>query len=335
VTIDESMVRTVVPDFNDEIAYWNFAQSGPLATFTGFSDTKTLYLADLSTGSASVLATASNREVLGTSFSGDEVVWVDGESDGYRNFIPCGNQGGVDWKIRLTNVVTDETRTIASGRNTLRDFCAASAPRVAIDSNLVAFATEDPRGDRPKGWKIVVMNVDDGSTVRLIETDHEVFDLALDHGDVAYVEGTYPKGGDFWPDKTWLVLNSANDAVSVTVDENIEEFSFREGRIAWYRNGNNEPGHLMTAIVADTTPIDLGPAVWTAPLTTGPRVYYRTEAGMAQWDASTGHVLLITGMSRPDAVLVNDGWMVWVGRDTTSDLMTPFVSGFPLSAIDE
>jgi len=336
---DSSQIRTVLPPFWREIGYWAFSQSGPLVTLSDFDswDQRDLYLADLADQSINAIATPEMHDVFSAAISGTQIVWVDAKYDGYEDDIPCGAQGGVTWKIKLTDALSGTTREIASGRNDDVEVCTADAPVVAINRALFAYAAPHPGAGHPRSWQITVANVSDGSVVRTIDTDRTVFDLAIDGGDVAYVDGAYKKGGDFWPDLTWLRLDRGNGSGTIALDENVEGISFVNGRLAWQSYRDGEPSQAITATVDDLSPVVVG-TDWWWPVTSGDAVFFAgtvfdSTIRPAVWDSATGQLTRLDGLDGASHVSAEDGWFVWIGAEHLNDVETPFVRGAPIDAL--
>ena len=312
---------------------WPFGQSGPLAAFTDYYNDRDLYLVDLSSGILSTVAKASEREVMDVAMSGGSIVWVDGRYDGYKDLVPCGNQGGIDWRVRLTAVTTGRTVEVASGQQKdVAGYCAADSPRVAIDGNLVAYAAEHPTASQPHGWQVAVVDVDTDALVRSIQTDYGIFGLQIDRGDVAYIEGSYAPGGDFDPTHTWLMLSRATDAKPLKISKNSDDVSFADGRLAW-STCDQVSCSTMTTLSASVAPEVVGGSSWPTPVATADTVLFAVSRHPQIWSSQSNEAIPVSVMEDPGIVRANDGWLVWTNQRLVNDKTVFSINGLPLSDV--
>jgi hypothetical protein len=325
---------------------------------------RNLYLVDLVAQSLSVVATAppSEERVWFPDISGDWVVWTE-----YHYENPGEEQRGPShWRVlakRLTGESSEEV--IANGTHKrLVGLAGGAAPAVArVDGDLIAYAVEAPRPQHADAWSIVVKSLVDGSVVRRIETDRDLYRFELAGGNVVYTEGTTDETLDF-KYNTRLMISTVAQPEPSEVGRHAYEVTASGDRFAWV--WDEEAGELgsprpitpviMTATFGEPTGVQASvltqgpppPEGLGAPLLGGlfpgasdevvawhDRQTDGTWDGelrrVAMFDPRTGRSYQIEPSPNPVVVAVQGGWVVW-NVDTNADGtdITHVIFGIPV-----
>jgi hypothetical protein len=328
-------VRTVVVD--GARAFDGFAQLGPRVVSVTDSG---IALIDLEQEMTTALYSMRRREqILALDMSGDTVVWATGKYDGYSpGRAPCDVDGGLNWRIFAHTISTGLQREIVAGRNAIEIGCAAWAPVIATDGELLAYAEES---SEPLEWQIVVRSIVSGDVVRTIDAGRLVAHLELDDGDVAYTTGVpSDPSNPYWElEQLRLMLSTRAEPEPVRVEQGFWSFSFAGGRMTWRAASGDSSGTAWTATVDDRTavriPTDAGRAC--SPRTSGALVSCVTMTDTSTtgniWDARTGVTYQLEPGIWMDGLYTNGGRLVWYGDRYEPGNEAWLVQGIPLSEV--
>ncbi len=280
--------------------------------------------------------------------SADRVAWIEYHSEGRED------TGPLDWRILLTDLASGATRTVASGVH--RQLPAggsgsASWPALDLDGDRLAYATEDPA--RPaSGWKIVVLSLSTGTVEREIAAGLNVYDVAIDGGDVAWTEGKIdPHVGFTYA--TRLMVSTAARPAPRKIADHAYEVAFDAGRLAWGQDspvtitGAAQHTRIWTATSPDFKPKPASPVpqrgleryqAW--PKTGGGFVtwesyrFSETDQSLLAdkfclWNPADGHAYEVNPTRGANLTSSTGGWFVWI--DWRQD--PPTVSGIPIAEI--
>jgi hypothetical protein len=276
------------------------------------------------------------------------VAWLEYHYEGRED------TGPLDWRILVADLATGTTRTVASGvhRQLLAGGSGNAAwPTLDLDGDRLAYATEDPA--RPaSGWKIVVLSLSTGTVEKEIAAGLEVYDLAIDRGDVAYTEGKIDPDVGFTY-ATRLMVSTAARPTPRKVADNAYVVDFDAGRLAWGQDspitvtGAAQHTRIWTATSPDFKPKPASPVpqrgleryqAW--PKTSGGFVtwesyrFSETDPSLNAdkfcfWNPANGKAYEVNPTGGATLTSSGGGWFVWI--DDRPE--TPTVSGIPIADI--
>jgi len=292
-----------------------------------FSKGRTVYGFQFAKGrqSPDVIARAQDgQQVLGIDGGTSDWVWATGRYDETTGRVPCNEVGALSWELVHSNPVAMFHPEFVNSR--IR-FCTAAPPMFAMDGMRVAVAVEAPREGHPQAWDIRLMSSWDGTLLRTIETDGDLFSLDLSGEDVAYIEGDLDVEIDPYTEfNTRLLLSTANNPELIEIAKDAYGVSFSGGRLAWKSNPQSSqrdetaaPPALMTASTADHTPqvLTTDPqAAGAYPVAAGDVVTWSAGGQVFLWNANTNVVWQVEGKGDAGNPSARGGWLTWVGDDT-------------------
>ena len=337
IDLTADAIRTVVAD-----GIWphdGFAQFGPLVASVTETGIELLDLEHQTT--TELYATRRNERILSLEMSGDTVAWAVGKYDRNSRRAPCDIGGGLTWRIVAHTISTGSEAEIASGRHVEVIGCAAWAPTVAVDGELVAYTVE---ASGPSAWEIVVRSLESGEVVRTIATGRVVADLDLDGMDVAYVTGVPDD-----PSNPYFVLSRRRLMLSVATEPEPKlvapgpswSVSFAGGRMAWATNRESSSGQRWTATIEDLTHVRISDAAErvSSPRTSGSLVTFGKSSDTKSvgqiWDERTNVIYEVAPDLWMEGLFSNGGWLVWYGDRYDIGNEVALVQGLPLTEVPE
>ena len=224
-----------------------------------------VYAADEQHGTTTLFTADPGFQLMGVDadlgFYGLTHAWAEGSYADHTGRTPCSDTGAVTWRLFVDS--GSGAKSIASGANTRVRGCTAAKPLFALYGDSIAYAEEAPRAGHPQAWRIKVVNIFSGDTMREIDTDEDVFSLDLSNADVAYAEGTLDPNVD--PNhefNTRLMLAAADASAPRQIATDAFDVSFDHERLAWIddqgtsQRSDSAPGpQAMTATLSDLTPL--------------------------------------------------------------------------------
>ena len=271
-----------------------------------------------------VMAQADDgQQVLGIDGGVSDWYWAEGSYDQHTGRVPCADSGALNWRLVPSNAIVMSAPQFTYSR--VR-FCAAAPPMFAMDGSNIAVAVEAPRDGYPLAWEISLLSTFNGTTLRTVETDGDLFGLDLSGEDIAWVEGDYDVNVDpNFAFNTRLRLSTAAHPDSVLVAEDAYGVSFDGGRLAWSsdpqvsrRDDNAAPSALMTTSIDNLKPevLTTDPAATgSSPVAAGDYVTWSADQQVFLWNAPTNTTWHLQGTGDAGQASARGGWLTWVGDD--------------------
>ena len=267
LAIPANVLRTV-PGYVPNGAHPSVAY-GPMFFDT---DGHNVALADLSTGTHRVIATAPahGAQLVAATASRVFVVeaWHPQASSSSGQIPGCPDAGKpLSWRIWAVDIATGSETVLDSGSNRRVAFGGACAdvnpPDVAADGNRVAYTLEAASPAFPFATRIVVVSLRTGTTIRTITAPGFVMDLGVSGHDLAYRDCEVPAGPDAIDQFDCAVTLLAGDRTGPQqIDAHADGLAIGAERLAWHRTGQDArsaDGSILTEQIGATTPVWLGP----------------------------------------------------------------------------
>jgi hypothetical protein len=327
------------------------ASAGPLVVLDAIGSESdelgvSIVQVDVQRGTWSVLAKAAPGYHPWTPVVSDDwVVWVEWR---YKN---SWFSGSASWRIVARNQTTGATTVVASGVSTRLAGGAADEPPIALEGNLLAYATEAPTAAHPWGWRVHLLDLGSRKEVGAFITDEQIYGFGLSHGMVAYSEGLVdPNLGFVY--KTRLMLATGTPWTSREIARDAFELSFKDGRLAWvadpfssqHQSGLERTARVWTAVAPSWTPNPViageppatdreqWPAADSALVTFDRSDILDSSGGIGTlwlWDADSSSATKLSGTEGAIISSLSEGWVTWAGG--LGDAVT--VSGLPIAAL--
>ena len=251
---------------------------------------RTIWLADLASGSLTALATSENADAAWTPIiSGGRVAWVEWHYADGPNL-----RGDLTWRVELIDLETRTVREVQSGVSPAGVGGAGGIPLIALTPDWIAVAAPKPTGSNPGAWQTVVRGLPTLGVAWTVTSAEWMYSLALGSDALAFSEGKNDAVADFVYDTRLMVARSSGAPVEIARDA--FEVVANGNLMAWVSDPGSSQGHSGQAVA--------------------PRIFETSLDQVAPWSLSeepNGDP--VTGSSWP---ATGDGIVTWADNQDSS-----------------